>query len=157
MKRILAGRKAVEEYREAHAKLDDTNGLDHMPIHNELLSKLKELGFDSLQDFFAASQQANIEALSKAVIKVKYCDGCPGKEKKTCVAGCYDKAMEERNGPAEELRKSRAKRLANAHRFTPEHWASHLPLKVGDEFSMYPDCNILLRVIKEAEIDWMWR
>jgi len=159
IKKIVAGRKAVEEYREAHTKLYEKKAdrYEHAPLAAQLVAKLADLGFQGIDGFFEANEQANIEALSEAVIKTKYCDGCPGKRKKACVAGCYNKAMEERKGPAGVLERARARRLMNAKNYAPAHWAKHLPLKVGDEFSMYPDCNIMLKVVKEPEIDWQWR
>ena len=69
--KILAGRKAVEAYRTAHAGLHSRGwhkGIseEHTPLLNELLAKLKEQGFSSLNEFFTASEELNIKELGYA-------------------------------------------------------------------------------------------
>lgn len=60
--KILAGRKAVEAYRTAHVKLCDKGwhkGIpeEHTPLLNIMLEAFKGLGFNTIQEFFDASEQ----------------------------------------------------------------------------------------------------
>jgi len=69
--KILAGRKAVEAYRTAHAGLHSKGwhqgvSEEHIPLLNGLLVKLKEQGFNSLDEFFITSEELNIQELGFA-------------------------------------------------------------------------------------------
>lgn len=60
--KILAGRKAVDAYRTAHAKLYDKpwhRGIPeaHTPLLNIMLKAFKGLGFNTIQEFFDASEE----------------------------------------------------------------------------------------------------
>lgn len=68
--KILAGRKAVEAYRRDHADLERYAGgwykgmsEDHTPLLNTMLAEFKKQGFNSLQEFFGASELLNIQEL----------------------------------------------------------------------------------------------
>lgn len=59
--KILAGRKAVEAYRTAHTKLYNQGwhkGIpeEHTPLLNIMLGAFKGLGFNTIQEFFDASE-----------------------------------------------------------------------------------------------------
>ena len=63
---ILAGRSFVDEYRGEHSKLYDQGwhkGIpeEHTPLLNSLLNKLNAKDFSSLQEFFDANEELNIE------------------------------------------------------------------------------------------------
>ena len=65
-KEILAGRKAVDAYRETHRLLHSKpwhKGIpeEHTPLLNVLLAELEGQGFDSLKAFFDASKLLNIQ------------------------------------------------------------------------------------------------
>ena len=65
---ILKGRKAVDAYRTAHTALHFKGwhkGIaeEHTPLLDKLLADLKEQGFNSLGEFFAASEKLNIQEL----------------------------------------------------------------------------------------------
>lgn len=69
--KILAGRKAVDAYREAHRQLHSKpwhRGIpeEHTPLLNKQLAKFKKLGFNSLQEFFDASELLNVQELGYA-------------------------------------------------------------------------------------------
>lgn len=58
--KVLAGRKAVDAYRIAHTKLyykpQPANIPEaHTPLLNRMLDALRRLGFNSLDEFFNAS------------------------------------------------------------------------------------------------------
>lgn len=64
--RVLVGRRAVDAYRRAHAELRSKpwhRGIpeEHTPLLNSLLSKLREQGFNSVREFFDASNELNIQ------------------------------------------------------------------------------------------------
>ena len=59
--KILAGRKAVDAYRTAHAQLHSKTwhrGIpeEHTPLLNIMVKALKGLGFNTIQEFFDASE-----------------------------------------------------------------------------------------------------
>ena len=65
---ILAGRKAVDAYRDAHTQLHSKpwhKGIpgEHTPLLNILLGGLKEQEFNSIHEFFAASEELNVKEL----------------------------------------------------------------------------------------------
>lgn len=158
VEKILAGRKAVEEYREAHAKLHEVESdvYDHGPLIAQLTAKLKELGYSSLEDLVKASNQANLEVLASSVVRMNYCDSCPGKER-ACVPSCNDRGLESWKYSDAALAESRAKRLIHSIHWWHEHWVPHLPLRLGDTFPMLPGCNVIMKVVKEPELDWTYR
>lgn len=66
--KILDGRKAVDAYREAHCRLHSEpwyRGIpeEHTPLLNKLLVELEIKGFNSLQEFWDASAELNIQEL----------------------------------------------------------------------------------------------
>jgi hypothetical protein len=65
---ILSGRTVADAYREAHAQLHSKpwhRGIpeEHAPLLNDLTDALGKQGFGSISEFFAASEQLNIEEL----------------------------------------------------------------------------------------------
>ena len=59
--KTLAGRKAIDAYRTAHAALYSTGWHkgrpeDHTPLLNIMLGALKGQGFNTIQEFFNASK-----------------------------------------------------------------------------------------------------
>lgn len=65
---ILAGRKAVQAYRTAHTKLYEYGwhkGIpeEHTPLLNIMVKALGGLGFNTIQEFFDASEELNIQEL----------------------------------------------------------------------------------------------
>ena len=61
---ILKGREAVDAYRAAHTQLHSKpwhKGVseDHTPLLNIMLAALKSQGFNSLDEFFTASERLN--------------------------------------------------------------------------------------------------
>ena len=63
--RVISGRLAVDAYRLAHAQLHATGwhkGIpeEHTPLLNTMLDEFKKQGFNSLQEFFDASQELNM-------------------------------------------------------------------------------------------------
>jgi len=69
--RVLSGRQAVDAYRLAHGTLYAQpwhRGIpdEHTPLLNTLLNELKQLGFNSLEGFFDASEEINIQELGFA-------------------------------------------------------------------------------------------
>ena len=66
--KILKGRKAVDAYRLAHTQLYAGGwhkGIpeEHTPLLKKMLAYLKKQGFNSLDEFFAASEELNIQKL----------------------------------------------------------------------------------------------
>lgn len=66
--KVLEGRKAVDAYREAHCQLHNKpwhRGIpeEHTPLLNKLLIELEEQGFSSLDEFFDASEELNVQEL----------------------------------------------------------------------------------------------
>jgi len=66
--KILAGRKAVDDYRASHSMLyigGYYKGVseDHTPLLNVMLEEFKKQGFNSIQEFFDASELLNIQGI----------------------------------------------------------------------------------------------
>lgn len=66
--KVLAGRLAVDAYREAHRILHSKTwhkGIpdEHTPLLNTMLAEFKKQGFNSLQEFFDASELLNLQEL----------------------------------------------------------------------------------------------
>jgi len=66
--KVLEGRKAVDAYREDHCQLHSKpwhRGIpeEHTPLLNKLLAELNKQGFNSLQEFWDASEELNIQKL----------------------------------------------------------------------------------------------
>lgn len=85
--KILAGRKAVDTYREAHRQLHSKpwhRGIpaEHTPLLNTLVKELNNIGFNTIQEFFDASNEVN-EATAKLYRREGECNRC-GK----CCEGC---------------------------------------------------------------------
>ena len=69
--KVLAGRKAVDAYRTAHIKLYERGWHkdipeEHTPLLNIMLGAFKGQGFNSIQEFFDASELLNIQELGFA-------------------------------------------------------------------------------------------
>ena len=66
---ILKGRKAVDAYRVAHTALYAIDPHrrsipeEHTPLLNTMLSEFKKQGFNSLDEFFDASELLNVQEL----------------------------------------------------------------------------------------------
>ncbi len=63
-KRVLAGRKAIEQYRAGHPQLyagGYYKGIHdaHTPLLNTMKTELKEQGFNNLDEFFDACEGLN--------------------------------------------------------------------------------------------------
>jgi hypothetical protein len=66
--RVELGRRAVNDYRAAHAQLHAQNHYpqvhdDHIPLLNRMQTELKEPGFGSPDEFFSASEELNLKEL----------------------------------------------------------------------------------------------
>lgn len=66
--KVIQGRKAVDAYRTAHTKLYEKGwhrGIpkEHTPLLNKLKDTLQKLGFNTIQEFFDASELLNIQEL----------------------------------------------------------------------------------------------
>ena len=69
--KIVAGRKAVDAYREAHRALYSKpwhRGVpeEHTPLLNIMVKAFNGLGFNTIQEFFDASDLLNIQELGFA-------------------------------------------------------------------------------------------
>lgn len=79
--KILAGRKAVEAHRTAHTRLNSKpwhKGIlkEHTPLLNIMLKDFKGLGFNTIQKFFGASRELNIQELEKTYARQGECNRC---------------------------------------------------------------------------------
>lgn len=93
--KLLAGRKAVDDYREAHVKLHSEHpegnvSEEHTPLLEKMLLELKALGFES-QDAFRDFNGLSCGREMLRCYKLEgTCDGCVGRER-----GCYPGCIEE--------------------------------------------------------------
>ena len=75
---ILDGRRLIDAYRAAQAENPDAQ---------ELIDKLKTLGFESIQGFFDANEYANHIERIKSYALSGDCDDCEGRSK-GCLQNC---------------------------------------------------------------------
>ena len=66
--KVELGRRAVDNYRAAHARLHAGDQYpqihdDHTPLLEKLVSDLKEQDFNSLTEFFGTSEEQHIKEL----------------------------------------------------------------------------------------------
>ena len=79
--KVLAGRKAVDAYRESH-RLLHANGWykgiseDHTPLLNTMLAELNKQGFKSMQEFIDTSEELNNTELNKTYLREGECNRC---------------------------------------------------------------------------------
>ncbi len=64
--KVLKGRGAVDAYRTAHTQLyaggwHKTIPEEHTPLLGKMLADLKKQGFNSLDEFFSANDELNLE------------------------------------------------------------------------------------------------
>ena len=86
--KIIAGRKAVDNYREAHRQLylktwHRDIPEEHTILLNNLKGELQKQGFGDLDTFFFASKELNALEASKVYLRQGECNDC-GK----CCNGC---------------------------------------------------------------------
>ena len=66
--KILASREAVDAYREAHRQLHSkpwhrSIPEEHTPLLDKMLAEFRKQGFNSIQEFFNASDELNVKEL----------------------------------------------------------------------------------------------
>lgn len=171
--RVLAGRKAVDDYRAAHAELHhevqegEVLPIDHSQIMDTLLSELRALGFNSIDEFMEFSKKANVEVVKEVFVLEGKCDGCKGRP-----IGCADFCREEfvplEEGDEENPlgRKFDLTRAATfpkegrgvfaAVKKFKEYYEPYHPAKKGMIYPMFPTCSINVKIIKDAKIDTYW-
>ncbi len=69
--RVLKGRKAIDAYRSAHTQLHSKawrKGVpeEHTPLLKVMLKAFSKQSFNSLQEFFDASEELNVKELGDA-------------------------------------------------------------------------------------------
>jgi len=151
---ILEGRKAIDAYRQAHNKLhskpwNKSIPKEHTPLIEQMLTTLKEQGFNSIDKFFKANYALNKETFEESYQWEGECDGCPNR-KIGCTPECF----------------------ADLKEYSKKYHCDVIPKsKIGffDDMRYYlelygikpnkpiiPNCKLLLKVVKEPDIDWRW-
>ena len=152
--KIIEGRKVVDVYRKAHQLLHSKGwykGIseDHIPLINEMLSKLIKLNFSSLDDFFDKNRALNEQTINECWKVEGTCDGCPDRKR-----GCQDKCFEEK-----KIFDDRYKLPDDVtHNIKP--WLNYYIPKYGEpdtEGKVIPNCTLRLKKLKEPDIDWEWK
>lgn len=152
---ILAGRKAVDAYREAHAKLHNKpwhRGIpeEHTPLLDKLRANLKGLGFDSLDGFFDANDELNHQIMNECYRLEGICDGCLDRE-----AGCEPACFQREKVWNEALKRY----ILPPEVTTLEQVLEYYILKYGQpdsEGKVIPNCKLRLKIVKQPRIDWRW-
>lgn len=167
IKKLLAGRKAIEDYREAHSKLhlgrvkaDGTVvqpknvSVKHAPLLKKMLSELKALGFNSIDEFMEANKQAVEADMVRCIRYEGECDNCDGQQR-GCVQSCYE---ERTTGMG---RTTVAPDLARDGMATRSYFADYYkslpPRKKGRITPMIPNCSIQVHIIEDPKLDWDWK
>lgn len=150
--KILAGRRLIDDNMAARA-LDTEVG--HQSIIKKLEADVKALGFRSIDDVFVVSYSATVADVSACLKRVSQCDNCQGRTK-MCHPGCFANARKLKGKSLSEFSNQDPDRILHCMNYWKDHWAPHLPLRVGDVFPQLPGCSKLLEVVKEPELDWTW-
>lgn len=165
IEKLLAGRKAIEDYREAHSKLHlgrvkadgtiippENVSARHAPLLDKMLSRLKALGFNSIDEFMEANDKAVLEDMKRCVKHEGKCDLCPGR-----VRGCDTPCYEERTqGGNVALVPSVERGIPFLMRFK-DYYATLPPRKKGRRVPLVPNCSITNVTIEDPSLDWEWR
>jgi len=135
--RILKGRDLIELYRKKRMK-----NPKNKDILNDLLKSLKDIGFDSVNDFFDKNTEFNISVFSTLYkVEGKCSHECHGM-KRGCLESWYRRRMKETDNERNET-------LANIR----EAYFSWLSNKRGTP----PACSYKLVKIGDTKIDILWR
>jgi hypothetical protein len=146
LEKLLAGRKLVDEYRAAHA----SRGVHEV---EKLISGLKELGFVSIEDFFAFNQVMNLAEIKRCTVYIGQCDNCQGKESKGCVQSCYNVKTK---GGTKQLVADVNDTLSH-RKYWKDYYYSRPPIKVGEApRSILPGCSISYKSIDNFLFDIRW-
>ena len=155
--KILAGRKEVDAYREAHRQLYSKpwhRGIpeEHTPLLNIMVNALKGLGFNSIQEFFDANRELNKQVVDAMFRIDGECDGCPDREK-----GCEPHCFEERKefSPIAGRDCLLRKNWQHISFETTVHFIHKHGLPKPDG-SLIPTCKFRWVKIQEPDIDWEW-
>ena len=153
--KILAGRKAVDAYREAHRLLHSQSwhkGIPeaHTPLLEQMLKDLSKQGFYSLDEFFRANYTLNKETFETCYQWKGECDGCPNREK-----GCVSQCFAERGKYSEKYKCST---IAKTKIETFEDGRAYIEYygTPKTDGSIIPNCKYKLVKIAEPDIDWRW-
>lgn len=149
--KIIEGRLSVDAYRTAHTKLHSKlwhKGIpeEHTPLLNIMLGAFKRLGFNTIQEFFAASEELNIQTMRECWQPVGECDGCARfGEQIYCVSNCYAEKSRNKIIPFETFRVD-----YNGWRYYLER-IGDMPCQAsgGKGFSLVK--------VKEPDVDWRWQ
>jgi hypothetical protein len=153
IEKLLAGRQAVEYYREHQGRADAT---EHERLVQELISKLKALGFKSIDAFFEQNKNLVEQDIIACNRFEGECDGCPDREPgcKTLSASCC--AFRQKN---------KIDKLFIYKDIPPIHqqklWEETYPSKLaealaGAKIALFPNCKITVQRVKEPTLDWYW-
>lgn len=131
--KILEGRKVIDGYIKSHAELHsrdwgENTPIEHSKIERIMLSKLKELGFESLQDFYSANSDLCYAELKQCISVVGNCDVCQGREM-GCIESCHGRYS---------------------------HWEYEGFYHYREFGGTPPGCNLKITWIKEPSFDIYW-
>ena len=152
--KILKGRDAVEAYRTAHAQLYAGGwykGIseDHTPLQDTKMAELERLGFNTADEFYAASEALNLQVINSIYRREGECDGCPSREK-----SCRERCFAARSVFSEEMGRPTLT-LAPILNGDFQHYVRSYGLPKGDGV-LLPNCKFRYIKIGETDIDWLW-
>ena len=160
--KILAGRKVVDAYR-----IDRSNPSTPLPtvssdlLLDKLISDLRELGFNSIDEFFEANEKASIEERNRCARFEGVCDYCEGR-KKGCLTTCYERATKPdaksptgRTALVAGVRGDKS--IIATHHYWRDYYRSLGIMKKGMVYPIIPGCSIRTRIIEEPKLDWHWK
>jgi len=168
---LLAGRKAVDDYLEAHSQLHQpikdgkALAVDHSEIMEKMLSELKAQGFESQDAFRDANGLACGLERMRCYKMEGTCDGCKGRER-----GCDPSCIEEIPYFDSQSKTLNAQKSSREHRADIEQKLSDGTLTLeklkgyGTHFFTWrkfpdnvpPNCSIKYVKVAEPRFDIYW-
>lgn len=143
VERLLAGRRLVDGYRAVHASTGE-HEVDTM------LSGLKELSFDSIDEFFKFNQAMNLAEIKANTEYVGQCDKCAGRPR-TCVQSCFEKKTD---SGKKELVPDVNDSLQH-RKYWKDHYSQPV-IKVGETRPIMPGCTIYFKSIRDWRFNIRW-
>jgi len=154
--KILAGRKVVDAYRLSHTQIhkdfinEKLRNL-HVSIEKELINNLRDLGFDSIDDFFDKNNLLNKLTFTECYRWEGECDGCPNR-KRGCSEKCFQELCEYDN--------LHRQKTISLDKINPYVAANFYIEKYGEpdrDGNIIPNCKFKLIEVKKPSIDWRWK
>jgi len=164
VERLLAGRKLIDQYRQ------EQTGEKQPEAMEKLMAGLKELGFESIDEFREFNRQMIFADGLRCIETIGWCDYCAGRTDKPscsrfdalCIASLETKGYHptvDKGGIYPRGRTDEEARIniSIALAFWDYRVEKYNNAKVGDVIPIMPGCAIKNIIVKQPLFPWYWR